>query len=79
MSPNTRPLPVALYPIGSQVWHRCNNERAGIVTGHLHRPGSLLYLVSWGEDRAEGQHHGVELTDERPLDLTNNGTTLTED
>lgn len=58
------------FSIGETVWHRCDTECPGIVTGYLVRSGGhLLYLVCWGGE--ETSHYEFELTDERPIDGVN--------
>jgi hypothetical protein len=55
------------FPISETVWHRCDSDCQGIVTGLIVRPNNALqYMVCWGGE--ETTHYEFELTDEKPVD-----------
>lgn len=56
------------FYIGQTVYHKTNPEELGIVTGILHRPGSLIYFVTFkGPD--EKCCYEMELTDEKEFQI----------
>lgn len=64
----TSRLTTPAFDLGATVYQRAAPEGdGGMVTGLLYRPGTVLYLVTWGVAycEQETQHWECELTTER--------------
>jgi exopolysaccharide biosynthesis protein len=54
----------AAYSIGEVVrlnFSGFDGGSAGLITGIVVRPGVVLYLVTWADNRGESMHYGIEL------------------
>lgn len=55
------------WPLETVLYHKTNPEMAGILTGHIARPGGVMtYLVAWPEE-GEVEHWECELVEDKPL------------
>jgi len=68
-------MPSPAIDLGKLVYSRANHEMTGVITGYLIRPcNSIQYMVTWGEDMAEGMHWEIELLTEKPYGVPGVGT-----
>lgn len=68
MNPSARTISIRTsFGLGGSVYLRARPERLeGLVTGLIVRPGSVAYVVAWG-DATESNHYDFELSDEPAL------------
>jgi hypothetical protein len=53
------------YWLGDVVYLRVRTDRIpGLIAGIVIRPGTLIYIVCWGNSGAETWHYEIELTAE---------------
>ncbi len=55
---------VTQFQPGETVYHRCDSNAKGIVTGHVFLPTGTLIRVVWGPMQIN-DHYAFELTNER--------------
>lgn len=56
------------FALGETVYHRCNTESPGIVTGHVFLPSATLIRVAWGPMQLN-DHYSFELTKDKEFIL----------